>query len=425
MAQLVTANQFQLTPDVVGSISRGMSLAEQIRGRKLQEAKDQFLSSGGMQSPQAMEESAKLGLDFQRQVASGLGLIDERTQQVDQNRLNEAADFAFSIQNLPLEAQNKAIQDRINKLEAEGRDATQTKELLEDNEQDRATALNTLQLAALPNEARIRTFGAIRSGKVQRSQFLKDGTAVMIMDDQSVKVVSPSGEELTGAEAEQRIRDVRSGELESKLKAQREGLDIEREKAQIEVEAAREKARATGREKTIADIRADYSERRKNAAREQLSLTRALNLAARADQGLTADLKLGLSKLIPGIDVSNEAGLDTALKQLTLNQLANFKGPTTDFEYGVAESIVGGVGQSKAANEARLKSLMRANWFNDMESKQFKRYTDEGGDPLEFQFNFNDSVSTARGDVSLQDLLDTAVENNMTIEEVLAKLNAG
>jgi len=153
---LVTANQFQLTPDIGGSLSRGFNLGEQFRAQQLQQKQQEFLAGGGLQDPQALQQSAKLGLDFQQQVATGLGLIDQRTGQIDQARLTEAADFAFRIQDLPIDQQNIAINERIEKVEARGGDATQTRELLQVPFKQRGNALRAVQLSALPNEQRIK-----------------------------------------------------------------------------------------------------------------------------------------------------------------------------------------------------------------------------------------------------------------------------
>ena len=68
--------------------------------------------------------------------------------------------------------------------------------------------------------------------------------------------------------------------------------------------------------------------------------------------------------------------------------MQQFKGPTTDFEFGVTESIAGSLGQSQAANVARIKSLDRARFFNEQEFKQFEKHTKAGGDPDSFSFNF-------------------------------------
>jgi len=172
-----------------------------------------------------------------------------------------------------------------------------------------------------------------------------------------------------------------------------------------------------------SELRKEVSERNREAARSQVKLRRGLLLAQTASQGVSGELKLQLSRLLPGVDVEDEGALDATFKQLALDQLQMFKGPTTDFEYGVAQSIAGGIGQSKNANISRLKSLDRNAWFNRREYEQLNKHLGQGKNPDDFAFNFNEGVRTKRGTYSLMDLQDTAVAENMTIDEVLKELN--
>ena len=173
---LVTANQFRLTPDLVGATSRGMSLGDQFRQRALQSEQDKFLQ-GNLQSPDTLQNAAKLGLGFQKEVANGLNIIDERTGKIDQKMLNEAANFAFSAQDLPEAQQNIAIQKRVEKLQSEGRDASQTNELLTIPFKDRGRIFQSVQLAGLPNAERL---DFIQSGGNSKIQF---GSQKQFKDD--------------------------------------------------------------------------------------------------------------------------------------------------------------------------------------------------------------------------------------------------
>ena len=103
--------------------------------------------------------------------------------------------------------------------------------------------------------------------------------------------------------------------------------------------------------------------------------------------------------------------------------MQKFKGPTTDFEFQKTEQIAGTLGDSKAANRAKVASLQRANWFNQREFEQFQAHIKAGKSPDTFGFNFTEQVKTKRGLFSLQDLQDTAVDNNITIEETIKRLN--
>mgnify|MGYP003647965310 CR=1 FL=1 len=171
------------------------------------------------------------------------------------------------------------------------------------------------------------------------------------------------------------------------------------------------------------EIQKELGDRNRSAARAQRPLKQALTLIAKADQGVTGSVKLQLAKLIPGIDVSDEGQLDAVFNQLALEQLQLFSGPTTDFEFAVTQDIAGSIGNAQTANLARVKSLDRNNWFNQREFTQFNNYIKNGNDPDGFAFNFQETLKTKKGDFTLQQLQDTAVSNNLTIEEVLGKLN--
>ena len=218
-------------------------------------------------------------------------------------------------------------------------------------------------------------------------------------------VTDGAGRVLTGEVADKAIKDAENAGSERKTQEIKEGAE------------ARQTAVRT------SEIKQEFSERARGAAREQITLNQAMKLIDKADQGIQGSVKLQLSRIFPDIDVTNEAMLSQTLTGLALEQLQKFKGPTTDFEFGVTESIAGSIGDSKEANRARLASLSRANWFNQRESKQFSKYIAGGGDPDEFRFNFGERVKTKKGEFSLRDIQDTAVDQNMTIQQVLTRLN--
>ena len=200
-------------------------------------------------------------------------------------------------------------------------------------------------------------------------------------------------------------------------------INEKQEEAEINISTTERKEIIKQKVARTSKIKTELSERNRGAARSQRMLSQALTLAQQASQGLSGAAKLQLSRLVPGIDATDEAGLDATLKQLALEQLQQFKGPTTDFEFGVTQSIAGALGQSKESNIARIKSLDRARYFNETEFKQFNQFTKDGGDADNFRFNFQEMVKTKKGPFSLQDLQDTAVQNNLTIEETIKRLN--
>jgi hypothetical protein len=190
----------------------------------------------------------------------------------------------------------------------------------------------------------------------------------------------------------------------------------------VEIEGAAEQRRATAAGQFISNL----AKTNQDAARNNIRLTEAMQLAQQADQGLTGFAKLQLSKL-PGmanIDIADGAALDSALKSIALDQLQKFKGPTTDFEFGVVQDISGDLLGSARANQARIASLQRASWFQREEFEQAKQFMNAGGDPNDFAFNFEAPIQTKKfGSITLRDLQETAVAYNMGIEEALELMN--
>ncbi len=195
--------------------------------------------------------------------------------------------------------------------------------------------------------------------------------------------------------------------------------------AQLDIETTAKKEAVKKTAARTSSLKAEFSERRRQAARSKRKISEAKKLAERATQGLLGAGKVQLGRVFPGIDAKDEAGLAGALKSLALDELSKFKGPTTDFEFRVTEDIAGSLGDGASANKARLASLERASWFADRESKQFNDHIKAGHDPDEFFFNFNELITPKKGgkSYSLQDLQDTAVANHISVDEVIKRLS--
>lgn len=195
--------------------------------------------------------------------------------------------------------------------------------------------------------------------------------------------------------------------------------------AELEVETTRKKETIKKTAERTSNLKKEFSERRRMAARSKVKIANAKKLADSATQGFAGASMVQFGRVFPGIDVKDEAALSGALKSLALDELQKFKGPTTDFEFRVTEDIAGSLGDGAAANKARLSSLERASWFADRESKQFNDHVKAGHDPDEFFFNFSELVTPKKGgkSYSLQDLQDTAVANHISIDEVIERLS--
>jgi hypothetical protein len=303
----------------------------------------------------------------------------------------------------------KSLTLRRSQLEEQGLPTDETDEAIQLAQTNPGELLTRSQQAV----ELAKGLGTQRTGQASaKTEILKSGAIIQSLPTGETEVRDPEGNVVTGQERLDVIREARE-----------QGLELKREQAQISVKAEAQKERAKLKERRISEITTEISTRNRDAARSERTVNKALTLAQQASQGLSGATKLRLSRLMPGIDAGDEAALDAATKELALEQLQAFKGPTTDFEFGVTQSIAGGIGQSKQANIARLKSLKRATWFNQREEEQFRKHTKTGGDPDSFRFNFGEPIRTKKGVFTLQDLQDTAVQQAMTIDEVIKSLN--
>ena len=196
------------------------------------------------------------------------------------------------------------------------------------------------------------------------------------------------------------------------------------QKAALEVQTAQGVKKAELNEKRTSDFATVMNDQTKLANATLANVEKAMMAAEKATQGLPGEAKVALSSLGFPIDVTDEAQLDAATKEIALQNLQAFKGPTTDFELNYASDIAGSLGSGKSANIARLNAMKRAVWFKKQEDNQWRAHQKAGGTADDFRFNFEAPVKTKKGEFTLQDLQETAVHNNMSVEEVLRKLNA-
>ena len=392
------------------AILQGQQQRQQAAAATARSARFQQLIGGvqNSQNPNNSQAIAQIAVEFPEQfdqLNQNLGLISQ--QQKD-----EAADFAFNLRNTPFANRDALIQQRVGNLQVQGRNPADTADLIGQSEIEQNQGLETAQIAALSPEKRLEIAkggGGLASAK---TEILESGATIQALPDGSVTVRNPSGDVVDGQERLDALAEARQANIETKEK-----------ESDIAVSRAQRVARATQRERRVSDITQEIATRNRNSKRGAVKINEALTVASKASQGLAGAAKLKLSSLVPGIDVTDEALLDQSLKQLAVDQLQAFKGPTTDFEFGVVQNTTGEIGDSRTANIARLKSLKRAGWFNEREFQQLKRHTNAGGDPDSFAFNFGESIKTKKGVFTLQDIQDTAVDNNFTIEETIKALN--
>jgi len=352
---------------------------------------------------------AGFGAGVQGRGPEFLAGLRQQEQDLDENRKQALLKDAFTIQRMfqngQFDAAHDLILNRVESINALGGDNSDTLELLNKfNSGDLEGVFNDVSTVVEFAQAERRLDFPGGAGKAfsQKTTGIQTDPAT---GQQFTGVFDPN----TGTTIRQDIPGA-FGETPTERSA--------REVGQVSQEAT---VRATATR--TSQIKQEIGDRNRQAARSQAPLREALTLAQTASQGLKGSALLKLSRFLPDIDVTDEAALDANLKRLAIDELQKFKGPTTDFEFRVVQSIAGTVGDSRATNIARLKSLDRSNWFARREGQQFNKWVDQGNRPDNFIFNFQEELKTKRGTFSLQDLQDTAVAQNLTITEVLKKLN--
>lgn len=343
MGGVISANQFNLGFDAPGALSRGISLGEQFRQQELQKKQTQFIEGGGLESETAVQDAGRISLDFQKQVANELGLLDERTGQINQARLTEAADFSFRIQDLPIERQNIAINKRIEKLESEGRDATQTRELLTIPAEERADGLFGVQVAALPNESRLNFI----TGRFDRNRIKSFAPRPNKEGGLSIPQIQPDGSvtfiPVPGSVAETAVE---------------KGARVVKEKTELE-EVKTTETEKRGVAKLTTQRKQGFVDSGVDAADSVANIRRSVELLKDVETGGFAAAALRGKQLL-GVESADEAELSAGLGKAILSQLRPIFGAAfTEAEGARLERIEAGFGKSTAGNKRLLDQLLK------------------------------------------------------------------
>jgi hypothetical protein len=388
----------QFTADIAGALNRGLQFRQENELRPAQLA----LANQNVANAEQGFRAGEQNMQFNRTQDRALNQqIDQRTDDQKNQSLYRAA---MNIGNATDEQIIPILEAQIANVEGNfGGDAAESRRVLEiakagDFQGARSLAKQAIDIG-------------IAQGDIKSSQGGTSGT----------KFFAPQTDPDTGQQFVIRANP-NTGDAE---RVNIEGA-IQRTSAQSnqsEVNQATAVETAKGKVTRTNQMKKEFGDMRRQAARARIPIMQALKLVSLADQGLAGAAKVQIARIIPGIDVANEAQLDAALSTLALDQLQKFSGPTTDFEYAVTESIAGRLSDPATANDARVKSLDRANWFINRESEQFDKFITDGGDPDTFAFDFNEEVKTKKATLSLQSLQDSAVAANATIEEALKRLN--
>jgi hypothetical protein len=388
----------QFTADIAGALNRGLQFRQENELRPAQLA----LANQNVANAEQGFRAGEQNMQFNRTQNRALNQqIDQRTDDQKNQSLYRAA---MNIGNATDEQIIPILEAQIANVEGNlGGDATESRRALELAKARDFQGVRTIAKQAIDI--------GIAQGDIKSSQGGTSGT----------KFFAPQTDPDTGQQfvirANPNTGDAERVNIEGAIQR------TSTESNQSEVNQAIALETAKGKVTRASAMKKEFGDMRRQAARARIPIMQALKLVSLADQGLAGAAKLQIARIIPGIDVANEAQLDAALSTLALDQLQKFSGPTTDFEYAVTESIAGRLSDPATANDARVKSLDRANWFINREADQFDKFIEGGGNPDKFNFDFNEEVKTKKATLSLRSLQDSAVAANVTIEEALKRLN--
>lgn len=360
---LVTAAQFDITPNALGAIASGqqyraneqaMDINEQNALLAKQKASQQQeidalarVAVGGQGQGQQNTNKALIEIlarDPARfeQITQGLGLISDQQKQ-------EAGDFAFTLQNTPYEQRQGLIEQRAQQLQAQGRNPKDTLELLNLDEASQNAALKTVEIATLPADKRIELMQGPELTSLQKN------------------IVGAGFEPGTVEFQNEILRNLRKPTATTVNVSTGKGLAKEQEelgklRAQ---DLAGIRARADEATSTISSL--DILE---NIDVETGSLEPAKQAVASVAEsfGINAD---GLANISAGEAFNAES------KKLVLKIMATQKGPQTDTDRREIEKTIANLKNTKAGNQFIINST-RALAERAMEQRDFyNNYLDE------------------------------------------------
>jgi len=357
---LVTAAQFQTTPNVLGAIAGGQEIraAEQAIDIQGQEAKSAKAKSLMEQKTNALARAA-LGIDGQLSpVTTGfnpaanknaalmqLAAADpDRFESVNkalglfsQQQKDEAGDFAFQLQNIPFEQRQSLIQERANVLQSQGRDATGTLELIGMDEDSQNAALRAVEISTLPAEKRIE---------------LMSGPELTTLQKNIAAAGFEPGTPQFQSELLKSLRKPTGTTVEVGLG----GVPLTPE-AQIELAAATKSAEkeAEVRAKSRSERESSDIESGSEAARVIPVFNRSLELLNEVKTGGIAGAALKAKQFL-GVESASEGELINALNQQVLMQLKPIFGAQfTKAEGDWLKAIEASEGKSTEANRRLLE----------------------------------------------------------------------
>lgn len=360
----------QKTPDIIGSFQAG-----QERGRQ---EKARTLAGEALQGRQgALTELQGVSPEVALQVGESIrarsaGDIEDTIR-----------DFRYTGALLASGDQQKAemfLTDRLNRLQSQGRDTTQTSDVLN-------------KVRTSPNEAYagIQKFFNVWDGAKQAvsasatTENLPGGLTKQTLSDGTVRIITASGKILTGQEAEDAV--LAAEERGTELQGQRAGA---RTRETLEERLGRE---PTLRER-ITDAESEAEQRQElrktvygEARRAQSTLSEVKQLRKAIDAvrtGRLAAARQAVGGLIPGARDADAEALNSAINQFVLRRKDELLGGgiLSDADIALLQSVGPQLGNTVEANALILDRFEK---YAESAVDRAKRLRDFKGNPLEFE----------------------------------------
>lgn len=117
-------------------------------------AQKEFMESGGIGQDDAINKAFAAGSKFQKEVATGMGWIDQRTGQIDQKKMDSAGRFAMSMQGASDDKRKILIERQIANITASDGDPVDTMDLRDMSREEIDEAMKMLTIASLSPKQR-------------------------------------------------------------------------------------------------------------------------------------------------------------------------------------------------------------------------------------------------------------------------------
>lgn len=365
-----------LVADIGSQLAMGLPLGAQIQQQQLQQ--DQLAQQQAQQEQLGgligglVTDPASDVIQFNPQVAADLATqFPDKFEQINTNlglitegRKKEALDFSFKVRGTPFEQRQALIQQRAERLQSQGRDPSDTLDLLNLAEKDQNQALDLVQVAALSPEQRVELSQGPEPTTLQRELIaagLTPGTP----------------------EFQQAIMNKLTGVLSPEALSQKAAI-AEAGGTKVTVGG-----KAEGKEREeIAKVRAKQFERLIQSGEKAESMLQSLDTldAIDIDTGALEPGKVALASVVEGlgIDASSLADVGTAQSfKAVSNRLVNdvlnaATGPQTDGDAQRARSTISNLGDSPLAAQFKSNSL-RSVALRTIEQRDFiESRVDEG-----------------------------------------------